>query len=198
MEPKLSKEEFGNRLKGTMTRKNITQKKLSELVDTSEANISNYARGKAFPPVDILAKIASVLDVSIDWLCNVETDQGGSLRKETFGDAARILVSLSNNGYIKVETISATETICRQGADYYDVEYEDVAVEKTIITFPRSEFVHENPIERFAADWLTMHKLRDAKTIDQSLYERWLYDRFNSLDEEYIDLLDQMGPLLWE
>lgn len=49
-------------------KKGLTMKKLGEQVGVAEITISTYETGKREPPLDVLCKIADVLDVSLDML----------------------------------------------------------------------------------------------------------------------------------
>ena len=82
----LTKEDFSNRLKQALDSKGMKQSYLADQAKTSAANISNYIRGTAFPPLDSLVEIAKVLDVSLDWLCDLEKheDKAAPRTEETF------------------------------------------------------------------------------------------------------------------
>lgn len=46
--------------------KSFTQEQLSELVGVSRVNISRYENGNREPPINVLAKIATALEVMLD------------------------------------------------------------------------------------------------------------------------------------
>ena len=46
--------------------KSFTQEQLSELVGVSRVNISRYENGNREPPINVLAKIATALEVTLD------------------------------------------------------------------------------------------------------------------------------------
>lgn len=46
----------------------MSQKELAEVVGLAPSTISNYESGEREPPLDVLCKIADVLDVSLDML----------------------------------------------------------------------------------------------------------------------------------
>ena len=68
----MTREEFSIRLKQALNDKKMKPLELANKIGTSRANISNYTRGKAFPPLDTLVEIAKTLDVSLDWLCGMQ------------------------------------------------------------------------------------------------------------------------------
>ena len=93
----LTKEEFAGRLKTAIDRKQIKQVELAEMIGVTTANMSNYVRGKSFPPIDTLAEIAKKLDVSLDWLCGIDRTAGESEKPKTYGDLAKVILSIIRN-----------------------------------------------------------------------------------------------------
>lgn len=59
---------IGKRIKLLRKDKNLTQKKLSELVGLSEISIRKYENGERTPKFDALEKISEALNVQIDYL----------------------------------------------------------------------------------------------------------------------------------
>lgn len=60
------KKEFAYRLRSLMNRNRITQEKLSEELNTTQAMISRYVRGETIPSAIMLRKIAKILNCSMD------------------------------------------------------------------------------------------------------------------------------------
>ena len=54
---------FATRLKEARENKNLTQKKLAELVGVRNTAISNYEKAVSFPNIDILYKIFDILQI---------------------------------------------------------------------------------------------------------------------------------------
>ena len=59
---------FIKRLVELMEEKNINQLELSKLVGTTNVTISRYISGQRKPRLEIIAKIAEILNTSIDYL----------------------------------------------------------------------------------------------------------------------------------
>lgn len=59
---------FAERLNKTLKRRGITQTDLAQLVGVTKASISLYSTGKSIPRLNILNKIADVLQVKAEWL----------------------------------------------------------------------------------------------------------------------------------
>ena len=71
---------FGSRLKEARTKKGLSQTQLGELVGIHYTQIGRYEKKGAKPTADVLAKIASVLNISSDFLTSGSTDeQAGNL-----------------------------------------------------------------------------------------------------------------------
>lgn len=61
-----------NRLKVVLAEKNMTNKRLAELVGKDPAMVSKWVTNVAQPNVEILIQIAKVLEVSVDDLLRTE------------------------------------------------------------------------------------------------------------------------------
>lgn len=59
---------YGTRAKEWITDHDVTQKKLAEHFQITEAMLSNYLTGRNEMPVDILVKIAQYFQISVDYL----------------------------------------------------------------------------------------------------------------------------------
>ena len=59
---------MGNRIRAARKRKGISQEKLGELCSVSTAHIGHIERGTRIPSVDILFRIATELNVTVDSL----------------------------------------------------------------------------------------------------------------------------------
>lgn len=63
---------FGERLQLLLKKRNISQKDLSEMIDSTEATISRYISGAREPKAEVLADIAKVLNTTSDYLLGIE------------------------------------------------------------------------------------------------------------------------------
>lgn len=59
---------FIKRFKEILEEKNIKQKEIADRVGVSEVTISRYLTGERIPRMDVVLKLASYLNVSIDYL----------------------------------------------------------------------------------------------------------------------------------
>lgn len=184
----LDKEIFSRNLKHALLEKNMKQSELASAVSTSEANISNYVRGNAFPPIDILSEMAKVLGVSLDCLCGVE-EQSEKGEIKTLGDVARVITCM-----LSWETVEISETTVEEsrfvGFSHEGGHWVDIKETYPAIVLKSGE------IRKFVSDLLTMQKLIDSGTIDVDLYFRWRNDRIRVLDSISTDTQDVLTRLL--
>ena len=72
--PEFNMKEFGQRMKRARKRIGMSQKNLAELLSVDKTTISNYETGRRSdinPSIETVYYIASILGVSIDWLCGL-------------------------------------------------------------------------------------------------------------------------------
>lgn len=74
-------EDFGIRLKRNMQLYDVTQEELSELLDTSQPNISSYIHGLNIPSLMVVYKISRIFNCSLDEF--VFTKHGKQYYRET-------------------------------------------------------------------------------------------------------------------
>jgi transcriptional regulator with XRE-family HTH domain len=60
--------EIGKRVKVKRKEKNLTQEKLSEIIDVSPSYVSEIERGTSICSLSIIVKIASALECNLDYL----------------------------------------------------------------------------------------------------------------------------------
>ena len=66
---------FGARLKAIRKKRRLTQKALAERISKSVSAVSSYEIDTQIPPVEVLMSIASVLNVTLDYLVGFENDE---------------------------------------------------------------------------------------------------------------------------
>lgn len=63
---------FGDRLKEARKAKKLTQKELAKILGTTESNVNNYEKNRAYPKAEAIIKICNELNVSADWLLGIQ------------------------------------------------------------------------------------------------------------------------------
>lgn len=66
--------EFGVRLKELRIHRGYTQESLGNRINKSKSAICSYETDAQIPPVDVLISLASVLNVSLDYLVGFDTE----------------------------------------------------------------------------------------------------------------------------
>lgn len=64
--------DFGLRLQKLRKQRGLTQKMLAERINKSLSAVSSYETNTQLPPLDVLISMASVLNVSLDYLAGFE------------------------------------------------------------------------------------------------------------------------------
>ncbi|MGB3368058.1 MAG: helix-turn-helix transcriptional regulator [Acidaminobacteraceae bacterium] len=81
---------IGNRITILRTRKGITQKKLAQLSNITEASLSRYENGLREPKISTLIKISDVLDSTVDYLIGkTDIENGVIVNKLTIPEKLR-------------------------------------------------------------------------------------------------------------
>lgn len=75
--------DLGSRIKTARLRRGLTQKVLAERICKCPSAVSGYENNTQIPPADTMISIASVLDVSLDYLVGFEVGATYSLRELT-------------------------------------------------------------------------------------------------------------------
>lgn len=69
-----------NRIKTLRTQRKLTQEQLGNIINVQKAAVSKYELGRAVPSTDVLTKLASFFNVSVDYLLG-RTDEPGGFQK---------------------------------------------------------------------------------------------------------------------
>lgn len=88
--------DFGDILKDLRKSRNMTQKKLAEKLNITEATVSRYEGGTANPPFETMRSIAAIFNVTMDYLYGMETSTAISTVNLS-GKQADILRSLADD-----------------------------------------------------------------------------------------------------
>lgn len=108
------------RIRKTLEKKNMSRKELAEKTGVSRQRIGYYCDGTNVPDAEILAKIATVLGVSADYLLGlVETENtSGNLYISSYSDAIKILYKMAD--------ALKCEALVSYGMNPYDDSLDDI------------------------------------------------------------------------
>ena len=96
---------IGLRLKKLRAERNISQKQLATLSGVSNVQIANYERGKANPSPQIVNKLASALNVSVDYFYDLDTDWDILFDQKQFEKALEKLKAFSPSNKLLVSRL---------------------------------------------------------------------------------------------
>ena len=115
-------EKFSYRLTVLLDEHNMSQTQLAKKVGTTNVNICRYINGERIPRIDVASKIASVFNVSLDYLLgiseNVDTE---NLIKNQDVDIAilmKSLYSLDGNTHLSKKQIEMIKTLLLANKDF--------------------------------------------------------------------------------
>ena len=75
----MSEIKFGERIREVRKNSGYTQKEFGALLDIPQTTLSAYETDRMQPTIASLVTIAAKFDVSLDWLCGIETKIPGDL-----------------------------------------------------------------------------------------------------------------------
>lgn len=168
-------EEFFRRIKDRRTAKGITQKQLAEAVGIAAGSLAAYEQGTKTPAVDVAAKIAKALDVSIDWLFGLE-ERAEAPEPKSFGDVIRAFLSISkvfpevelSRELVDWKTVPVEETEAQIYLDEERITGETSYISVAVLK------LWNFPIACFFEAWAKLHKLYLDGDIDADMYTAWL------------------------
>lgn len=96
--------DFGSAIKAARRKKKYTQERLAAAVDVTYASISKYESNAICPSLEVMCRIANVLDTSMDDLCGFEENGKLSLHNLT-PEQSQLLTDLA--GLLREQNIAA-------------------------------------------------------------------------------------------
>ena len=130
--------------------------------------------------------------MSLDWLCGIDGTEGEIEELKTYGDLARIILSIMYNKDIP-STISTshikTLRYYTNYSSYCEKPYDEDDVPSIAFT--------SGPIRTFVEDMVELQGMLAKGSLNGDFYKRWLNDRVKALDDVPIVLsdLDDLGDL---
>lgn len=83
----------GERLRISREAKGFTQDDLADRASLGQSQLNRYENGKSEPTLDVVIRLAEVLDVSVEWLLGVVDDPLARLRTSDLSAAERRLIN---------------------------------------------------------------------------------------------------------
>lgn len=115
-------EKFSYRLTVLLDEHNMSQTQLAKKVGTTNVTICRYINGERIPRIDVASKIASVFNVSLDYLLGIsESVDTENLTKNQNVDIAilmKSLYSLDGNTHLSKKQIQMIKTLLLANKDF--------------------------------------------------------------------------------
>ena len=115
-------EKFSYRLTVLLDEHNMSQTQLAKKVGTTNVTICRYINGERIPRIDVAFKIASVFNVSLDYLLGIsESVDTENLTKNQDVDIAilmKSLYSLDGNTHLSKKQIEMIKTLLLANKDF--------------------------------------------------------------------------------
>lgn len=144
-----------DRLSSLRAEKKMTQAEFSKKIGVSRTAYASYESGKVEPSVRVLKYIASIFNVTVDWLCGLSTEKQLE-NVYSLADCARMLMHIDRGLPIN---------ICKNSDNKHSL-------------FFCPELYYDNKLciawDDFLADWAKMKNLLESDTIDFEVYSLWV------------------------
>ena len=115
-------EKFSYRLTVLLDENNMTQTQLAEKVGTSNVTICRYLTCERLPRLDVVTKIASVFNVSLDYLLGLSDDKNVQFSEENSDLDIAIsiskLYSLDENSHLSKSQIELIKKLLLANKDF--------------------------------------------------------------------------------
>lgn len=119
-----SKIEFGNRIKKLRIENGLTQEELGKKLNVGKSTIANYESGYSEPEGEKISKLASIFNVSIDYLLgNNSEDLTSNIYINTYIAKQGSLIKKENSGYFIFDFNK--NTILSKNKEYFAYQSKD-------------------------------------------------------------------------
>lgn len=179
---------FSVRLKTARTAKKMTLKDLQQKAGVSSATINSYSTGKTLPTVDIAAKIAAALGVSLDFLCgNDNVMPSKTYDVATLGDVARSIDHiLARDGDMAFDATNSEKFIAALCVWRDEVEDGERCMQQVVHN--ASLRIDCKPLFDFFERRETMRKICGTRQEEKEMLQAWETMQLQHLDEMQFDL----------
>ena len=181
---------YFQRIKERRLAKGFTQKQLAEMASISPTSYIAYERGNKTPPIDVAARIANCLEVSIDWLFGLET-KNTSVEFKSMADVIEaFLPSALTFEHVKMYQkdipITEDDTVSEYDKEFelYGEEYEN---EKHCTHWAVFE-IRNTILANFFQSWAKLYALYINGDIEGDMYTAWVEKRLGDMQNSPIPL----------
>ena len=116
-------EKFSYRLNALLEENNMTQTQLAKMIGTSNVTICRYSTCERVPRLDVVAKIANVFNVSIDYLLGNSENRNINISEKTNSDIEMAMIikdlyNLDKNSHLSKKQIEMIKKLLLANKDF--------------------------------------------------------------------------------
>lgn len=115
-------EKFSYRLTVLLDESNMTQTQLAKEIGTSNVTICRYLTGARIPRLDVITKIASVFNVSLDYILGISDDKNVQTSNEDYDLNIAMLIkklySLDDTSHLSKNQINLIKKLLLANKDF--------------------------------------------------------------------------------
>lgn len=166
--------DFGKRLREAREKAGRSQRQIADAVGISPQMISAYEKGTRSPSIDVAAKLANEIGVSLDHLCGIQLSEKSTPTISNCADVVACISELS-----KYLTCWSTTGVHPRNEEDYEEIYDGFQDSKychhhVITSDPVAVVEIENGfIADFFQRWYEIKKLYQKKIIGKDLMDSW-------------------------
>lgn len=191
---------LGVRLSELRKKSGLNQRQAAEKLGISPAPLSAYELGKKLPPLETLAAMAELYDVSLDFLCgNEKADSAAELPKEATKreDFLRCFSALCRSGLpVKITRrtsdsqevssfINSPIILGVQGGEYESTECPVITSVSFVESYDITDSLNSPWLATFAGKYENLLKLCAERDIDAEVLDAWLDKQLVSAKGQY-------------
>lgn len=181
---------FYQRIKERRLAKGLTQKQLAEMASISPTSYIAYERGNKTPPIDVAARIANCLEVSIDWLFGLEKENEANEFKSLADVIKVFLPAALSFEHVKIyhkdipmaEDATVSEYDQEFGPGGSEYEAENPSTHWAVFE------IRNTVLSNFFQSWAKLYALYINGDIEGDMYTAWVEKRLHEMQSYPIPL----------
>ena len=182
---------YYQRIKDTRAALSMTQRELAAFASIAPGSLSAYENGNQSPPVDVAARLAKALKVSLDWLFGMEPNEDILQKPKTHADIIKMILLITESGLSVFPGLvnkpwQTDQRINSEAERQTYAQLDELAVSRGDVTnsvhtdYASIEISSQIVIDFFTA-WLKLYDLRAQGVLDDEVYNIWIDKRLKQL-----------------
>lgn len=146
------------RIKELRTSLGLTQTQFAEKLNINQATLSLYESQDRMPNIETLLSIAKKFNVSIDWLCEIETNSNTTLK--TYADVIQLINELfiTENLRVTLKTVNECNSAIEDKHDIINI------------------VIDNSELASLIEEWNDIYNVCQKTQSGKKLYDIWLKD----------------------